>query len=152
MADLSGFDATTIEPASTFETLPDGEYMAMVVDSEMKDTKKGDGQYLQLTWEILEGDAKGRRLWSRFNLKNPNETAVKIGMQELAEVCRAVGVLQPNDSAELHEKPCSLMVIAEERNDKPGIFKNEVKGYSAANGGAPVSAPKASAKPPWKKG
>lgn len=151
MADLSGFDATTIEPASTFEILPDGEYVAMVVESEMKGTKKGDGEYLQLTWEILEGDAKGRRLWSRFNLKNPNETAMKIGMQELASVCRAVGVLKPNDSNELHEKPCALMVIAEERSDKPGIFKNEIKGYSVVNGKAAPKKANGEAKKPWQK-
>jgi hypothetical protein len=149
------FDASVVEPTTDFEAIPKGDYLAMVVDSEDKPTKSGDGKYLQLTLEILDGDHKGRRLWDRLNLWNKNETAVKIAQGSLSALCHAVGVLRPKDSAELHGKPVTIKVIVEERNDKPGVFKNEIKGYAAvgaASKAPATSAPAAaSTRPPWKK-
>jgi len=49
----------------------------MITDSEMKPTRNGDGRYLQLTFQILEGPYKNRFVWARLNLHNANETAVK---------------------------------------------------------------------------
>lgn len=151
MVDLNGFDAEVVEPTSDFETLPKGDYLAIMIDSEWKDTKAGSGKYLQLTWEIVDGEFKGRRLWDRLNLQNQNDTAVKIAQGTLSAICRAVGVMRPKDSCELYGKPIVVKVDVEERNDKPGVFKNEVKKYLAT--GDKQSTPQAApaSKPPWKK-
>ena len=98
MADLNGFNANEVEPSASFEALPAGKYLAAITDSEMKPTKNGSGSYLQLTFTILEGDCKGRVVWARLNLVNPNQTAVKIAQSELSAVCRAAGVMTPKDS------------------------------------------------------
>jgi len=147
------FDATQVDPAGSFEPIPKGDYPAIMIESEFKDTKAGDGQYLQVVWEIMSGEHKGRRLFDRLNLHNKNETAVKIAQGSLSAICHAVGVLHPKMSEELHGKPCLVKVIIEERKDQPGTMKNEVKGYAAINGAAPVTStsPAASARPPWKK-
>lgn len=152
MVDLGGFDASVIEPTADFEAIPKGDYKAMVIDSEWKPTKAGTGRYLQLTHEILDGEFKGRRLWDRLNLDNPSDTAVKIAQATLSSLCRAVNVMRPKDSSELHGKPCIIKVIVEERNDKPGVFKNEIKNYEAI-GAAPVQVTPqpASKSPPWKR-
>ena len=95
MANLNGFDATQVEPAAKFDPIPAGKYLAVITESEQKPTKAGTGHYLQLTFQIQEGVHKGRILWARLNLDNPNATAVQIARAELSAICRAVGVTAP---------------------------------------------------------
>jgi hypothetical protein len=72
------------------EMLPVGEYQMHIINSEMRDTKMGDGQYLWLEFEILGPRYVGRRFWDRLNLFNKNETAVKIARKTLANICSAL--------------------------------------------------------------
>lgn len=87
MANLDGFDANTVEPTS-FDPIPAGDYVAVIIESQMKATKASTGSYLQLEFEIIEGEYKGRHPWARLNLNNPNETAVKIARGELSAICK----------------------------------------------------------------
>ena len=84
MAQLHGFNANNVEPTVEFDPIPAGKYLAMITDSEMKPTKSGSGSYLQLAFQILEGEYKGRFVWARLNLDNPNSTAVQIAKAELS--------------------------------------------------------------------
>src|SRR5205823_847825 len=59
MADLHGFNANDIEPSANFEPLPAGSYLAAITESEMMDTKAGTGQYVKLTFQVLDGPSKG---------------------------------------------------------------------------------------------
>ena len=125
----------------------------VATDSEMKDTKKGDGKYLQFEFVVMQGEHEGRKLWDRFNLVNPSIKAVSIGQRQLAKLCRAVGVLRPKESAELHGKPVMAKVDVRKREDSDS-FSNDIRGYSApaTNGTKPVmTVNKASTIPPWKK-
>ena len=150
MADLRGFDARTVEPTADFEPIPAGKYLAMITESEMKPNKSGTGGYLQLTFQILDGPYKNRFVWARLNLNNPNATAVKIAHGELSALCRAVGVLAPNDSLELHNLPLVITVKCRKRQDT-GEIQNEIKGYAKKDAatGQPQQAP--SATPPWRR-
>ncbi|MBT6156633.1 MAG: DUF669 domain-containing protein [Planctomycetaceae bacterium] len=150
MANLQGFDANTVEPATEFDTIPAGKYLAVITESEIKPTKSGNGSYLQLMFEILDGQYKGRHLWSRLNLDNPNETAVKIARAELSAICRAVGVMAPNDSVDLHNLPLLITVRCKKRPDT-GDIGNEIKGYAKreAVGGQPQQATGTAA--PWRR-
>ena len=117
MANLQGFDANQVEPADDLEPIPAGKYIAVITDSEMKPTKSGSGNYLQLTFQIVEGEYANRLLWVRLNLDNPNATAVEIARRELSSICRSVGVLVPSDSTELHNLPSCIRVPVKRRND-----------------------------------
>jgi hypothetical protein len=152
MADLNGFNANEVEPTASFEAIPAGKYLAAITDSEMKPTKNGSGSYLQLTFTILEGEYKGRVVWARLNLVNPNQTAVKIAQSELSAVCRAVGVMTPRDSCELHNIPLLVTVKVKKREDT-GELANEVRGYEpkSAAAGKPQQAPAQNNTPPWKR-
>jgi len=148
MANLNGFDANTVEPAADFDAIPAGKYLAVVTDSEMKPTKAGTGHYLELTFQVIEGPYKNRLLWARLNLDNPNEMAVKIARGELSAICRAVGVMSPKDSLELHNLPLQITVKCKKREDT-GDITNEIKGYAkkeAAQGQPQQAATKT---PPW---
>jgi hypothetical protein len=154
MANLRGFDANQVEPTGDFDPIPAGKYLAVIIESDMKPNKAGTGSYLQLTFEIIDGQHKGRLLWTRLNLDNPNATAVAIAKAELSAICRAVGVMAPNDSVELHNLPLMIHVKCRKRPDTDEIV-NEVKGYSpkAAQAEPPAvkPAPAANNNPPWKR-
>ena len=150
MVSLGNFNAHEIEPAVDFDPVPAGKYLAVITDSEMKPTKSGVGSYLELTFQIIEGECKNRLLWSRLNLDNPNQTAVQIARQELSSICRAVGLMTPNDSAELHNLPLVITVKCKKRDDT-GELTNEIKGYAKrelASGQVPQAT---SSVPPWKR-
>ena len=136
MANLAGFDAATVDPQQTFDAIPAGKYVAAITDSEMKPTKAGTGSYLELVFEILEGEYRGRKLWARLNLDNPNEMTVQIAKGELSAICRAAGVMTPKDSQDLHDIPMVITVKCKTRDDN-GELTNEVKGFAkreSANG------------------
>ena len=154
---ILNFNAAEVSPESEFTPLPAGIYPAQVVESELKATKNGTGHYLQLQWKILEGQFAGRNVFDRLNIHNANETATKIGQQQLSALCHAVGVLQVADSAQLHFKPCRIKLTI--RKDEQYGDRNEIKGYEAIAGAVPsmpTFAPPAPAKPaagapPWAK-
>jgi hypothetical protein len=154
MANLRGFDANTVDPADDLEPIPAGKYVAVITDSEMKPTKSGSGNYLQLTFQIIEGEYANRLLWVRLNLDNPNATAVEIARRELSSICRSVGVLVPTDSTDLHNLPCLIHVRVKRRSDT-GELQNEIKGYSKKDAGtAVIAASKGDGStdaPPWKR-
>jgi hypothetical protein len=133
----------------TFEPIPAGKYIAAITASEMKPTKAGDGSYLELTFQVLDGEYKGRLLWDRLNLDNPNELAVKIARSQLAAVCQAVGVMTPNDSQELHNLPLEINVKLRKREDN-GETANEIKSYAKKL--SPSQPPQARTDtPPWRR-
>ena len=151
MATLSGFNANNVEPATDFEPIPAGKYQAVITNSEMKQTKSGNGSYLELTFQVIEGEYKGRLLWARLNLENPNAMAVKIARGELSSICRAVSVLEPKDSSELHNLP--LVVTVKQKADDAGEIRNEIKGYAKKDAAQPAKPQQAAnPTPPWRRG
>ena len=145
------FNANEVDPAVDFEALPAGKYLAAVTESGMKATKNGSGQYLELVFEVVEGPYKGRKLWERLNLQNPNQTAEAIAKGKLSSLCRAVGVMAPRDSMELHNLPLTIAVVQKIRADT-GEVVNEIKKFEKreAVAGAPQQA--ATSTPPWRRG
>ncbi len=132
MADLRGFDAQTVEPNDSFDPIP---YLCIITASEMKPTKAGDGAYLELELQVIEGPYQGRKLWDRLNLNNANDTTVKIAKGTLSAICRAVGVLQPKDSCELHDLPLVAKVACRKRDDTDELT-NVIKSYKKRQGTA----------------
>jgi hypothetical protein len=152
MANLNGFNAGEVEPTTPFDPVPAGKYLAAITGSQMKPTKSGDGSYLELEFTILDGSCKGRKVWDRLCLVHANQQTVKIARANLSALCRAVGVMQPKDSLELHNLPVLVMVKCKKREDT-GELTNEVKGYARkeAAAGQPQQAPAADNTPPWKR-
>jgi hypothetical protein len=117
-----------------FEAVDPNWYMAQIEQSAMKKTQAGTGQYLELTWNILQGPMVGRKVWQRLNLVNPSTVTVEIANKHLKSICDVTGTPGPiSDSAVLHNKPCMIRVIK-----KPATAsqpdRNEVKGYKYADG------------------
>lgn len=132
MANLGGFNANNVKPNKGFDALPVGEYDAIIVASEMKPTNAGNGEYLNLTLQVLSGQYQNRKLWDLLNLKNPSQDAVDIAKGTLSAICRAVNVMEPNDSSELHNKPLRVRV----KIDKDG--RNKITSYKPRQAGGPA--------------
>ena len=83
-------------------------------------------------------------------MENPNELAVRIARGELSAICRAVGVLTPSDSVELHNLPLVIRVACKKRADTDEIA-NEIRGYEKRDAatGRPQQAPTST--PPWRR-
>lgn len=158
MTYLNDFNANEIDPVSIFEPIPAGKYVATIIESEMKETKSGNGEYLQLTFELCEEPHKGRRLWARLNLENPSDQAVQIARGQLSAICHAVGVMQPNDSCDLHDLPLTIRVVCKKRDDT-GEMTNEINGYEKEESASPcppsatgaAGAQEDESTPPWQK-
>lgn len=149
MASLSGFNAADVPPSDGFDPLPAGKYRAQIVASEMRATKDGTGQYLWLELEVVDGQCTGRKVFDRINLVNANPTAVGIAQRTLSAICRAVGILEPHDSEELHFRPLIADVRVRPAQDQYAAA-NEVKGYGplSAQTGATATSQHAQAPKP----
>jgi hypothetical protein len=152
MADMTdlGFDANNVEPNKAFDLIPDGWYEAMIVESERKSTKAQTGEYIALTFALLAEPFKSqnRKLWDNLNVKNPNDKAVQIARGQLSAICRAVNVLVPRDTSELHNLPLLVKVGTEVGGD--GVVRNKIKGYKPRDGAvaaAPATATSTSPAP-----
>ena len=148
MADLGQtFDANAVEPAQEFTAIPAGKYRAVILKSEWKKTKTG-GRYLEFVIEILDPRYKGRRVWERLNLENKSQVAVEIARATLSSICRATGVMSPNDSSQLHGIPFIVGLKVREYNGNKG---NEPSSYDSVESAsaAAVSAPQANSAAPW---
>ncbi len=150
MANLNGFDATTVEPVNDFDPIPAGKYIAVITASQFKENKNKTGEYLELVFQIVEGEYKNRLLWARLCLSHPNQTTAKIARGHLAGICRAVGVLTPRDSAELHNVLLAINVTVKKRNDN-GELCNEIRGFSKRESAPAVAAPNKSTIAPWRR-
>jgi hypothetical protein len=142
--EIGGFDANKVEPSGIIQA---GEYDAVITSSEWKATKDGGGKYLYLELQILSGPAQNRKLFDRLNLVNANATAVQIAKGTLSAICRAVGVMTPNDSSELHNRPLRVTVTVREAQGEYGP-QNEIKAYKPRHAGpAPTATAAAPAAP-----
>lgn len=157
MAQLGGtFDATQVAPSQAFDVIPAGKYKVQITDSDMRATKDGNGQYLWLEMEILDGEFQGRKLWDRLNLQNSNAQAVEIAQRNLSALCHATGKLHVSDSQELHFIPVIASVKVRPPRDNYDA-SNEIRGYEAAGNvmpmarSAPATAPATTnSAAPWK--
>lgn len=133
--DLSQYE---IAPRSSYDPLPPGDYPAIVSSTEMKDTKAGNGQYIELTIQVIDGEFSGRRIWERLNVINPSEKTVEIARSQLRQLSEACGITALKDTDQLCDIPFTLTLDI----DRKDTTRNRVMGYSPAS-----SAPRVAAKP-----
>lgn len=149
MAQLS-FDATTVSPSESIEAIPAGWYNAQIDQSEMKPTKDGSGSYLELRFSVLDGQYANRKVFGRLNLRNANPVAQEIAYKQLSAICHATGVLQVQDSQQLHGRPMKIKVSVRAAS---GDYEasNELKAFKNINEqvDGPVGAPAAQGGAPW---
>lgn len=143
------FNAQTVEPQQSLEAVPAGEYTVILTESEPKETSSGGNHMLKCTFEITEGDCKGRKVFENMNLWHSNAVASEIAWRKLSALCHAAGVLQVQDTGQLHNIPVTAVVKVE--NDPEYGKQNRITSFKAAGGAAqagPAQAPAAAPQQP----
>lgn len=132
-----------------FEALPKGRYLVQVDDTEMKQTRNKNGEYLEVRFVVLAPkEAKNRKLWARLNVKNPSEIAQRIGREQFnALAMAATGSIKVAKTESLHNKKL-IVHVSIEKNPDTGDLNNRIDGYEKYEGaGAGPSAPPEEKKP-----
>ena len=141
-------------PESTggFEPIPEGWYQAQIAKAELKDTKDGTGQYINLQFSITGPSYEGRVIFGMLNIKNKSQQAEEIGRQQLGEVMRALGLARVQDTDELVGGRIQIKVGVQPAKDGYEA-RNNVKSYKAIEGSpAPGTVAQSKAiSPPWVK-
>jgi hypothetical protein len=108
---------------------------------------------------VLEGQFKKRQLFDGLNLENPNQQAVEISRQTLANMIAAIGFETiPTDSAQFIGKTLQVRVKVDEDQNRITGFKpanaepappsaNSVPAWQTAT--APAATPTTASKRPW---
>lgn len=149
MADLSGFNPGEYKDP-TFDPLPEGKYLCIVESSELRPTKAGTGNGINLKLQVVSDKFKGRTFFHWLNYNNPSEEAQRIGRAELAMLCRATGVLNPKDTMELHNIPfCATVKVTPAKDGYDAGNKLAKAEPKAAFAAEPVDAKAGGA--PWAK-
>lgn len=82
-----------LKPAeNNFAPVPAGWYTVKIDGAEMKDTKDGTGNYLNLKLTILGPTHQGRVIFQMITRKNRSEKAEQIGDGQLRDIMEAIGV------------------------------------------------------------
>lgn len=124
------FNAAAVEPNAGFEPLPAGWYNVRIVASELKPTSDGTGKYISLQFEVLDGQYANRRVFTNLNIENKNPTAVNIAYADLSAICRVCGVVDLQDTVQLHGIPLQIKVTIKPADEARGYDAgNNVKGY-----------------------
>lgn len=124
MADLGENFKSSDNRGEPMTPVPAGVYECVISDTEIRDTANG-GKMLKITYTILTGEAKGRKIWQNLNLRNKNEQAVRIAREHLAAVCDAAGVPEVRDTTKLHMRRVQV-VVKVDQNDEYGA-QNSVR-------------------------
>ena len=84
-------DAQTQEK-KTYDPLPDGEYVVALNRVTEKQTKAGNGSYIDTSFTVTEGESAKRLLFHTFLINHPSEKAQSIGREQLDKFLKSVGV------------------------------------------------------------
>ena len=154
MANLpTGFDPNSVDPDARPDPFPAGKYRFMILGTDVKRTKAGDGSYLVIEHEVQGGAHQGRHFFNQITLENPNVQAVEIGQRQLSAVCHAVGYLQAlTNSDVLHGRSGEAEIEVDGgstgKDGKAYGPKNVVKRYVLpGDGKRPTGGASASARP-----
>jgi hypothetical protein len=152
------FDINELPVSQEYGVLPAGWYSVSITKADVKPTKAGTGEYINLMYTVTGPTHQGRTVWGIINIRNPNPKAEEIGRQQLGELMRAIGLAKVQNTDQLIGK--DLVIKLAVKDDDRGGERNDVKGFKAVQGGAMPSmpsipsapeAPSAKAAPPWAK-
>ena len=145
MSDLAtifggGFDTNSVPPQEDFEPIPPGKYPVLIEAAEVKQTRAGNGHYLKLKLQVLDGPYKGRIVFDNINIQNPNQQCQEIGLRTLAALGKAIGLNAIGDTAQLLNQCCIASVKV-----KDG--QNEVRTYAPLTPAGAPSVPQVPVQP-----
>lgn len=159
MSDLGfTYNAADIPQDTSFDPIPAGWYSATITNAEAKDTRDGSGKYIKLRFDVTGPSHQGRVVFANINIRNKSDAAEKIGVQQLGELMRAIGLPSLSNTDQLIGGNCQINVKVRPADGQYDA-QNEVKGFKSVSGSPlPASAPAATpaptptaSTPPWQR-
>jgi hypothetical protein len=104
MASLNGqYDPEAGVPG-TFEIFAAGPQPLEFIETDIVPTNAGDGKLLKYRLRVTQGELEDRLVFGQMNLQNKNPIATKMGQEEFRAAREVTGVLEPEDTQDLHFK------------------------------------------------
>lgn len=110
----SGYNPAEVQASMGSTTLPNGLYLCKIKGAAQKATSAKTGHYLEMDWQVIEGEHAGAIVTDRLNLWNPNQTAVRIARQTFKAYAVAIGNANAVNLSEFRDKPIGLKVVVEQ--------------------------------------
>lgn len=143
------FDARTVTPSVGFSVAPAGRYQVILTKCQIEPTEKGDGEKIVCVAVAQGGNNHGQVIGFNINWVNPSEQAVKIGKGQFSALCFATGVIVPEDTAQLLNKPFMLEVsVTPDGKWNQLVAIDPLDGAAPAVNTAPAIMPQAASTPP----
>lgn len=130
------FNPHDFSAAASAAVVPSGEYEAEIIDSEKRPARSGDGDFLQICFQVVLGEYLHRVVWVRLHVGSANETVSRLAKEELAAICRAAGVDRLKNSSDLHHKPMLITVGVRHRGGAD--ISNVVRAYAPVKRATPA--------------
>lgn len=146
------YDPRGQERSSDFgEPIPRGKYRLEITAAEEVPTKAGDGAMLKIETTVRSQGFSGRKIFNRFNLRNPSQKAEEIARKEFNSLLDAIGmgdviIKSPN---QILGKVFTGRVDIESGNN--GRQDNVIKGYEPAGVNTAPAAAAAAPAPAWQR-
>lgn len=148
MAKLGNIDFNEVH--TNDELLPENDYQAIIIESGAKPddvqtaegyviSKSGKGAYLPMTFEIIDGEFKGRQIRKYFNLESNNADAKRIARSEIKQLLLALNwdfarkPCGPDDTTEIHMIPLVIKITIQE-DKRNGNLQNNIKKFMPKDG------------------
>ena len=131
---LLDFDLNDVEAnvSGDYSPVPAGWYDVVMIDNEIKKASSG-GQYAKLTFEIVSGDCKGRKLFDNLNIIHSNTDTQRWAREKLAAIYEITGTPRSKkDLNALHNKKLRVNVKIKE-SDQYGP-QNNITAYGSYEG------------------
>jgi len=142
-----------------FSPLPAGEYSVTIDGADLKQTKAGDGTYINLKMIVDGPTHMGRIVFSILNIQNPSQKSEAIGRGQLGDILRILGIQAATfeDTDQLLGGQMLVKLVVkdavyetDDRGNKVEKYKagNDVKAYKPLTVGSPAPAPRQAAQAP----
>lgn len=108
-----GFNTQEYDLPTFGDPIKPGWYAARIDKIDLKPTKKGDGQYLEVQFAIDESqhpDLAGRMVWDRLNVFHQNQKTMQIARGQMRKLQECVGKPTSQETDELLGLPVLVKV------------------------------------------
>lgn len=128
-----------LSQVSEGQTVPTGEYAAVVEKAELSDTRSG-GKMIKVQMKIIDGEQKGRMIFDQHNIENANPQAVQIGLSKLKGMMKAWGHKNPNRLESTEELLGLRGLVNVKVEEDPGYGpQTRVKAYKPLATNGPIT-------------
>ena len=112
------------QEGSNFELIPAGDYVAQIVEVDIRQPKSGDGHMLAFTWKICDGEYENRQIWQTLCYQHSNTQTQDIARKMLKDICVALGITEHVTDPEVFKfKPARVRISIEV--DKYGQYDDQ---------------------------